>query len=54
MKRTTSQTILAGLLAGSLLMPALAQSSDSGIEFQSPQHKIAAGTTVKSQAASEP
>ncbi len=47
MKRTTSQTILAGLLAGSLVVPALAQSSDSGIEFQSPRHKIAAGTTVK-------
>ncbi len=47
MKRTTSQTILAGLLAGSMIMPALAQSSDSGIEFQSPQHQIAAGTTVK-------
>jgi len=47
MKRTTLQTILAGLLAGSLIVPALAQSSDSGIEFQSPRHKIAAGTTVK-------
>jgi len=47
MKRTTSQTILAGLLAGSLVVPALAQSSGSGIEFQSPRHKIAAGTTVK-------
>ena len=47
MKRTTSQTLLAGLLAGSLIVPALAQSSDSGIEFQSPRHKIAAGTTVK-------
>ena len=47
MKRTTSQTILAGLLAGSLVVPALAQSSASGIEFQSPRHKIAAGTTVK-------
>ena len=46
MKRTTSQTLLAGLLAGSLVMPALAQSG-SGIEFQSPQHRIAAGTTVK-------
>ncbi len=46
MKRTTSQTLLAGLLAGSLIMPALAQSS-SGIEFQSPRHQIAAGTTVK-------
>lgn len=45
--RTTSQTILVGLLAGSLIVPALAQSSDSGIEFQSPRHKIAAGTTVK-------
>jgi len=47
MKRTTSQTLLAGLLAGSLIMPALAQSSGSGIEFQSPRHQIAAGTTVK-------
>jgi len=47
MKRTTSQIILAGLMAGSLVMPALAQSSDSGIEFQSPRHKIAAGTLVK-------
>jgi hypothetical protein len=47
MKRTTSQTILAGLLAGSLIVPALAQSSDSGIEFESPRHKIAAGTTIK-------
>lgn len=46
MKRTTSQTLLAGLLAGSLVMPALAQSG-SGIEFQSPQHRIAVGTTVK-------
>lgn len=47
MKRTTPQMILAGLLAGSLVMPALAQSSGSGIEFQSPQHRVAAGTTVK-------
>ncbi len=47
MKRTTSQTVLAGLLAGSLVVPVLAQSSDSGIEFQSPRHRIAAGTMVK-------
>ena len=46
-KRTTSQTVLAGLLAGSLVIPALAQSSENGIEFQSPRHRIAAGTTVK-------
>ncbi len=47
MKRTTSQTILAGLLAGSLIVPALAQSSSSGIEFQSTRHQIPAGTSVK-------
>ncbi len=47
MKRTVSQTILAGLLAGSLVLPVLAQSSDSGIEFQSPQHRIPVGTPVK-------
>ena len=47
MKRTLSQSILAGLMAGSLLVPALAQSSDSGIEYQSPVRKIAAGTMVK-------
>ena len=47
MKRKTSQMILAGLLAGSLVAPVLAQSSDSGIEFQAPRHQIAAGTTVK-------
>jgi hypothetical protein len=47
MKRTISQTILAGLMAGSLIVPALAQSSDNGIEYQSPVRKIAAGTTVK-------
>lgn len=47
MKRSTSQIVLAGLMAGSLIMPVLAQSSDSGIEFQSPRHRIAAGTSVK-------
>jgi hypothetical protein len=47
MKRTISQIALAGVLAGSLILPALAQSSDTGIEFQSPRHKIAAGTKIK-------
>ena len=46
MKHTTSRTVLAGLLAVSMVVPALAQSS-TGIEFQSTRHQIPAGTSVK-------
>lgn len=47
MKRMTSPIVLAGLMAGSLLVPALAQSGSNGIEFQSTRHAIPAGTSVK-------
>ena len=55
MKRTLSQTILAGLLAGSMIAPlagtmiapAFAQSNDDGIEYQSPRKQLAVGTQVK-------
>lgn len=45
MKQKNS-AFLAVLLAGSLVVPAFAQ-SDSGMEFPSPKHQISAGTTVK-------
>ena len=47
MTHRTSQTVLAALLAGSLVVPALAQSAGTGIEFQSTRHQIPAGTSVK-------
>ena len=47
MNRKTSQTVLTALLAGSLIVPALAQSGSNGIEFQSARHQIPAGTSVK-------
>ena len=47
MKQTrTTNTVMAVLLAGSLVVPALAQSG-SGMEFPSPKQQISAGTTVK-------